>query len=512
MDTYRGNYIDQASGNDDWPEVDFGEEETPREPPPSPIGQDERRMQVRAYNHWAGLLDNRNFPAVDTLEPEALTDFGPYSVLLDFSNGIEDPAIRYLGDMLAKECGGEGVITTLSDVPARSLLSRITDHYMQILANQAPIGFEAEFVNQRDRTILYRGILLPFSSDDENIDFIYGVINWKELADQATTDELLLEIDQALEANGHVEARRDDPMIDWADGPAELIEEDDVLDLAELAEQAETGLPLPGFGRLAVADHEDDEDDEDDENDAPAAPLDLRAMARAQDALDAGQSLPPLELNQLAEAEDALSGDPENMALADWLASARDLAEAARGSEDRTRHTLYAAIGRAYDFSLAAADAEAEFNELVADSGLTVQDRAPMTPVVKLVFGAEYDKTRLTEYASALSHAHRLTLGRGSLAGYLAAAPGGLKGVVGEERRIKRAECGKPAELRDTPREALAKKLRKLDHAPLDAVASDGAEFTLLVARRLPTGEVVLLGEVADDVLLLEKAAKKLLG
>ena len=141
-----------------------------------------------------------------------------------------------------------------------------------------------------------------------------------------------------------------------------------------------------------------------------------------------------------------------------------------------------------------------------------MQDRAPMTPVVKLVFGADYDKTRLTEYASALSHAHRLTLGRGSLAAYLAAAPGGLKGVVGEERRIKRAESGKPAELRDTPRETLAKKLRKLDHAPLDAVASDGAEFTLLVARRLPTGEVVLLGEVADDVLLLEKAAKKLLG
>ena len=509
MDTYRGNYIDQASGNDDWPEVDFGEEETPREPPPSPIGQDERRMQVRAYNHWAGLLDNRNFPAVDTLDPAALTDFGPYSVLLDFSTGIEDPTIRYLGDMLATECGGEGVITTLSDVPARSLLSRITDHYMQILANQAPIGFEAEFVNLRGRTILYRGILLPFSSDDENIDFIYGVINWKELADQATTDELLLEIDQALEANGHAEARRDDPMIDWADGPAELAgddEDDDVLDLAGLAEAVDDDLPLPGFGRLAIPDQSEDEDD-----DTPAAPLDLRAMARAQDAVDAGE---PLELDQFAEAEMVAedSADPADMALADWLASARELAEAARGSEDRTRSALYAAIGRAYDFSLAAAEAEAEFDELVADSGLTVQDRAPMTPVVKLVFGADYDKTRLTEYASALSHAHRLTLGRGSLAGYLAAAPGGLKGVVGEERRIKRAECGKPAELRDTPREALAKKLRKLDHAPLDAVASEGAEFTLLVARRLPTGEVVLLGEVADDVLLLEKAAKKLLG
>ena len=33
------------------------------------------------------------------------------------------------------------------------------------------------------------------------------------------------------------------------------------------------------------------------------------------------------------------------------------------------------------DKVLSPADAEAEFNELVADSGLTVQDRAPMTPV-----------------------------------------------------------------------------------------------------------------------------------
>ena len=64
-------------------------------------------------------------------------------------------------------------------MPSRSLLSRLTDHYMQIIANRAPIGFEAEFVNQRGENICYRGILMPFSSDGDTIDFIYGVINWK---------------------------------------------------------------------------------------------------------------------------------------------------------------------------------------------------------------------------------------------------------------------------------------------------------------------------------------------
>ncbi|MFM5918307.1 MAG: hypothetical protein ACKOOL_12360 [Novosphingobium sp.] len=474
MDTYRGLFSDSVPpesslSGDDWPEVEFGAEEAQPEPPPSPVGQDERRMQVRAYNHWASLLDNRNFPAIEDLDPDALPDFGPYSVLLDFTGGIENPAIQFLGDKLARECGTDGEITSLADVPARSLLSRITDHYMQILANQAPIGFEAEFVNQREQTILYRGILLPFSSDDDNIDFIYGVINWKELADQRTTDELLLEIDQALDTAPIAAPPRDLPMTDWADGPSDAVgsDDDDVLDLTALADDlpVEDQFPEPAFASVA-------EDD-------------------------------VLELSSEVEEDE--------MELADWLASARELAEAARGSEDRTRHALYAAIGKAYDFSIAASEAPEDFAELVADSGLTVQDRAPMTPVVKLVFGAEYDKTRLTEFATALSHAQRLGLPRGGLGEYLRSAPGGLKGVVTEERRLKREESGKPAELRDAPREALAKKLRQLDHFPLADLAADGSEFTLLVARRLPTGEVVLLGEVADDVALLERVARKLL-
>ncbi len=472
MDTYRGRFSDnaddralpgEASNGEDWPEVEFGDEETLREAPPSPVGQDERRMQVRAYNHWASLLDNRNFPSIEDLRPDDLPDFGPHSVLLDFTAGIENPAIQFLGDQLGKECGADGVIESLSDVPARSLLSRITDHYMQILANQAPIGFEAEFVNQREQTILYRGILLPFSSDDDNIDFIYGVINWKELVDQQTTDGLLQEIDQALELQGLANPHADLPLTDWADlavNPAGIGEalDDGVFDLVELAPESE-----------------------------------------AEDVLELGSA------DEFAAQVD----EPDS--LADYLASARELAELARGSEDRTRHALYAAIGRAYDFSLAAEEAPSEFAELVEDFGLTVQDRAPMTPVVKLVFGSEYDKTRLTEYASALGHARRIGLGRGALADYLGTAPGGLKGVVAEERRLKKADSGKPADQRDNPREALARKLRQLDYQPLDQISAEGSEFTLLVARRLPSGEVVLLGELSDDIPLLERAVRKLL-
>ena len=509
-------------------------------------------MQVRAYNHWASLLDNRNFPSIEDLDPQDLPDFGPYSVLLDFTGGIENPAIQFLGAKLGLECGTDGEITTLSDVPARSLLSRITDHYMQILANQAPIGFEAEFVNQREQTILYRGILLPFSSDDDTIDFIYGVINWKELADQQTTDELMLEIDQALEVAPATVLQRDLPIPAWADGPAALETQpyedpamgeipagDDDWDKLELAAMAidepadEDSVPGDYGDVFDLTGLDEAESAHSDLPDPAFAPLELDTPA-ADDVLElssideADMALEDLETNELAYASlaglsksDATSAqttsaeaaiDPSEMELADWLASARELAEAARGSEDRTRHALYAAIGRAYDFSLAAQDSPDDFAELVTDSGLTVQDRAPMTPVVKLVFGAEYDKTRLTEFATALSHAQRIGLAQGALGEYLRSAPGGLKGVVTQERRLKREDSGQiVAPARDGPREALARKLRSLEHFALASVSAQGSEFTLLVARRLPSGEVVLLGEVGDDVALLERAARKLL-
>lgn len=503
MDTFRGWPEEGHEPADFADPIDLPAIENSRPAASSPIGQDERRMQVRAYNHWASLLADRNFPSIEDLDPAALPDFAPYSVLLDFTSGIEDPAVHYLGVSLAHECGTEGEIQSLADVPSRSLLSRITDHYMQIIANQAPIGFEAEFVNQRGRTILYRGILLPFSSDDDTIDFIYGVINWKEIADQIDTDELMLEIDQALDgAASEPTVRREDEMTDWADAPVaadgtpdltpepvavRVDDPEDVLDLGSMIVRKGPGSvewPEPSFGASAPAGADDDA-------------FELTVEADSVDALGLAGTV----------------SDPEaEMGLSDWLASAREMALVACSSEDRTRSALYAAIGRAYDFSLAAKDDGEAFEELVADAGLTVQDRAPMTPVVKLVFGADYDKTRLTEYAAALDQAHRLGIARGSLGAFLSAAPGGLKGVVNEERRWRKQASGKSLEPREAPRETLARKLRKLEAVSLADLASEGQEFALLVARRLPSGEVVVLGEVPEDVALLERAARKLIG
>ena len=180
------------------------------------LGGDERRMHVRAYNHWVSLLKGRPYPGIADLHPESIDDFGPHSVLIDFTGGSDDATIAFLGQALREECGLDTAIVRVADVPGRSLLSRLTDHYLQIIANRAPIGFEAEFVGTRGRTTLYRGILMPFSSDGEAIDFIYGVINWKEMVDDATQATLDAELDAAVRAA----PRPPIATPAWADGPS----------------------------------------------------------------------------------------------------------------------------------------------------------------------------------------------------------------------------------------------------------------------------------------------------
>src|SRR3954468_4120840 len=171
------------------------------------IGTDERRLHVRAYNHWVSLLPGRDFPSIEDLEPDDVEDFATHSVLLDFTCGHDNPAIPYVGSSIREECGLDDDIRTIGDVPSRSLLSRLTDHYLQIIANRSPVGFEAEFENPGGESICYRGILMPFSSDGDAIDFIYGVINWKHVdADAEDTAPVPAQLQpEAIVAQANIE-------------------------------------------------------------------------------------------------------------------------------------------------------------------------------------------------------------------------------------------------------------------------------------------------------------------
>jgi hypothetical protein len=387
------------------------------------IGTDERRMHVRAYNYWASLLEGRDYPSIEDLEPGDLLDFAPNSVLLDFTSGGDEPATPYIGAAIRAECDLPDEVQSIGQVPSRSLLSRLTDHYMQIIANRAPVGFEAEFENQRDETICYRGILMPFSSDGDTIDFIYGVINWKKL-------------DQPSQASAPLAAVL--PPIDEEEEPLELSDPIDVGPASKTESEADLEIELGD---------------------------------------DAG--------------------------LADRLWAARESVEALKVSEGRSRDALYRALARAYDFAIGAKAEPEDYAELLEESGVKAQTRAPMTPIVKLVFGVDCDKARLTEYAAALSYAERQCVELGGFLAFIEAQAGGLKALVAAERQARR-----PEPKADTKTEKAREKLRTVRPVALDSIDS-AEEFALVLTRRSGSGVHEAIA-VVEDASLVERAIRQL--
>lgn len=426
---------------------------------PPVVGVDERRMQVRAYNYWASLLGDRSYPSVEDLDLEN-ADFGANAVLLDFTAGLENPGISFLGDHLRDESQIGDDVHYISQIPGRSLLSRLTDHYLQIIANRAPIGFEAEFESDRGATIMYRGILLPLSSDDDTIDFIMGVINWKEAIPADEAAELQLSVEQALRSAAPLTA----PVPVWADGPD--------------SEHFDDGV-APGFAALG---------------DGTDAAADYRA---------AGPGLfGPDEAEDDVRDADRAAEPGDDAELADWLALARETAERAQAADNRSRGALYQAVGRAWDFALAAEAQPEAFAELLADAGISAKARAPMTPLVKLVFGARYDKTRLAEYACVLGHARSEGVERGALAAYLESYPGGLKGLVKQARARRRPDAAAEPD-------AKLDALRRAHPALILEHDAGDAEFVLLIARAMPGGHIGLVAKAADDAALIARLAQR---
>ena len=430
------------------------EESAPVNDVAAAIGTDERRMHVRAYNYWVSLLGGRDFPSIEDLEPGDVEDFSSHSVLLDFTCGGGNPAIPYVGAAIREECALDDDMRTISEVPSRSLLSRLTDHYMQIIANRAPVGFEAEFENPHGKSICYRGILMPFSSDGEAIDFIYGVINWKRVGEDAAPSSAAFE----------------PPMVDFDHPVVEAPEEDGALELTERFEPEDSVAdPSEVVSELAVPIHfswEDGPLNDDESADIPEIALDA----------DAG--------------------------LADRLWAARETAESVKAGEGRTRSALYKALSLAYDFALAATEFPDDYAELLEESGVKSQARAPMTPIVKLVFGIDYDKARLTEFAAALSYAHRQSLGTGQFQDFIEKQPGGLKALVAAERHARRPEA-RP----DGKGDAARARLRSAPSISL-ADVSPAEEFAVVITRRGANGEHEAVA-VVDDEALIERAIRR---
>jgi hypothetical protein len=193
-------------------------------------------------------------------------------------------------------------------------------------------------------------------------------------------------------------------------------------------------------------------------------------------------------------------------ALNGLLSEGQHAADTIVHMDNGNRASLYKALAGALALYEGAEANPVAYAGLLKSAGLKSQARAPFTPALKLVFGADYDKTRLTEYATATAYAVRKGETSETLQGFLMAMPGGIKGCVQRERMFKHKEAGTSAHTRQQQAVAILKDrptIELTDITPAD-------EYCLVLARRESGGGVVALGCPDVSKLTLDAAIRQL--
>lgn len=326
----------------------------------------ERRLSLRLLDYWNDLRGDKFYPSPDDIHFEDIPELAEFGFTMSLGIGGAAPKIHYLGSALKDHINmfrEDGQYGETDNKPLSLALNDAIRRYAEVTEREGPVAFESDSFDTPGTQFAYRAIILPFSRQGREIDFILGAIRYKEKLPQA-----------ALSA-----------------GPA-------------------TGL-------------------------------------------------------------------------AQSLQECRDLASAWQAEEMKSRAVLYDTLERAYQFQFEAESIPVEFAELCAHAGINHQPRAPMTPVAKLVFGADYDKTRISEYAACLAYAKRLGREAGTLRALIEATEGGIKGCVKAERALRREEQGKKTNNTNKHKELL-RELNPL----MDIFDGSGGteEFVLLLARRAP--------------------------
>jgi hypothetical protein len=193
---------------------------------------------------------------------------------------------------------------------------------------------------------------------------------------------------------------------------------------------------------------------------------------------------------------------PAEPGLSDMVERLRDCQALARevdASDSRSRDALYRALEGVYGFYIKGESEPDALDQLLKEAGLRTQKRAPFTPIVKLVFGKDFDKTRVSEYAATLGYAKRNSQTADTVKGFIETQPGGIKSCVRAERAARRAEQGGDLDAGARAREIIS---------ALPAIgevrdsANDQSEFAIL-------GTVQVLRVLSEGASIVEAILKR---
>ncbi len=437
----------------------------------------ENRMTVRLLEYWQDLRGGRAIPSLDDFDIDAVGEFRQGTFILDLADGVGAPVFRFVGAALVADCGEDLTGRPLSSAPRSSLLARVADHYQKATVSMMPVRFTGTYVRTQGNQLLYRGVMMPFGKGRATVDYLVGAIGQR-----AQTGHV-----------GEAPSGERPTAAAPAAAMATLARAHDPGEGARVTESATTALNTPATAHETAAGAPTPTSAASDEG-PDRAPIPTASVASAPSrgvvVLHAAEAkIETAGRQPVPYSRPAAIGAAHH--LAEGLRECRDMALAYEGSRARYHQSLYRLLERTYALYLEAMADRDAYAELLAAAGLEASDELPLEPLVKLVFGSDFDIERLTQFAAALSYAKRRRQSVHSIRAFLEFHEGGLEGCASAELAAPPA----PRDDRTTrpaPRGRQMVKWSEACGAKGDLSAGDG-ELVVLLGRRSGDGDIEIL-------------------
>ena len=140
----------------------------------------ERRLSLRLLRYWQEKRGIRALAVESDIDPEELGADWDYCFLLqarDVAN-IQDYNFTYLGQKIMGAYFDKAIDEHNQFMVGPNAF-RLSGHFSRVLESKAPVVDEGEFQTLHGRRVLYRQVLLPLGESPDEVEAIFGAMNYK---------------------------------------------------------------------------------------------------------------------------------------------------------------------------------------------------------------------------------------------------------------------------------------------------------------------------------------------
>lgn len=147
-------------------------------PPNQPAFKPEQRLTFRLLSYWSRVRGDRSMPSLGDVSIREITEIYHMTFTIAMGETEEDHVIQYFGPDLAsvfeQDYTGQYLIDALNDVKVNNTIG----FYDKVMASKEPVSESSEFFME-GKEVRYRSIILPCSSNDQDVDYLIGTTNYK---------------------------------------------------------------------------------------------------------------------------------------------------------------------------------------------------------------------------------------------------------------------------------------------------------------------------------------------